>query len=61
MGKHLIIWSRENVFESVILHFFIIAGIAQLVEHRVANAKVAGSSPVSCSIYFKGIYNGYGF
>ncbi|GEM_PF-3000923 len=31
------------------------AGIAQLVEHHVANVAVAGSSPVSRSIFYGGI------
>ena len=45
IANRLIRWLKSNSD----LHF-LVAGIAQLVEHNVANVEVVGSSPISRSI-----------
>ena len=49
---------RGMVIASLLLCFYIVAEMAQLVEQRIRNAWVTGSSPVFGSQFYKGIFNG---
>ena len=54
------IYTADPTQNSLMVEFYLVhgvmrAGVAQLVELHVANVAVAGSSPVSCSIFIGGI------
>ena len=52
VGRALALHARGQGFESPHLHFYFFAGVAQLVEHLVANQIVASSSLATRLFFF---------